>query len=590
MAAEVVAAKGAIAAAEKVGSKLVELGIGPVSSAVAKWKNKRNKAALGRALSHLRYLKTILHVDAEVDLSTFYYPSRLEVKGARHVVHSLDDLPERRNFVVQGTVGQGKSIFLRYLAIQELKRGKRLPLFFELRRVTLYGGVKQGLNALLKTYGFEVSDALFHFYANTGLFVLFLDGFDELAEEVVPAICNEIEELARSFPTLQIVVSSRPNGGIESSAQFRTLKLADLGPADHRPFLQKIISDSEQIDLLMGAIQKSPQDIRQLLRTPLTLSLLVLVYRSENDIPPTLAGFYDHLFWAILARHEKSKLGGTRKRKSGLGDRELEEFFQALCFVSKIKGARSFSVSTFSQLARTAQTYLKLDCEPANLLEDLTKHVCLLTQDGLEYKYVHQSVQEFFAASFVKASNDEFARKFYDRLSEPNKWRGWEQELSFLVEIDRYRYLKLFYVPLCTKFLSKLPQERIVTLAEASALLSQVQFHIRISSPGDIAGYVSFGNSTYVENYFQLSVYRTEPFRRLFEAILKKYQSLKEKEPSLFANEHTYVEATPDVIREFLVEAQIVAVVKTVVEDIASKVGRAIASIAREEQKVLMLE
>src|ERR1700742_4593753 len=65
---------------------------------------------------------------------------------------------------------------------------------------------------------------------------------------------------------------------------------------------------------------------------------------------------------------------------------------------------------------------------------------------GFKYHFIHKSVVEFHAASFISHAAEETAQKFYSKL-EGGKWPKWQEELRFLSQIDRYRYLKYFYIP-----------------------------------------------------------------------------------------------------------------------------------------------
>lgn len=68
----------------------------------------------------IRLVKTILQPEKAVDLSSFYYPSKIRVEKNRVTINRFSDFGYDGNILIEGTVGQGKSIFLRYLASVEL--------------------------------------------------------------------------------------------------------------------------------------------------------------------------------------------------------------------------------------------------------------------------------------------------------------------------------------------------------------------------------------------------------------------------------------------------------------------------------------
>ena len=78
-----------------------------------KWKVSRSQDDLYKKMAVVRNVKTILQVEKEVDLATFYYPTRVETKDKGDItIDDLDDLAHPGNILFQGTVGQGKSILI----------------------------------------------------------------------------------------------------------------------------------------------------------------------------------------------------------------------------------------------------------------------------------------------------------------------------------------------------------------------------------------------------------------------------------------------------------------------------------------------
>src|SRR5262249_28468935 len=144
-----------------------------------KWRTATNISQLYKRIETVQKIKTIWQVDKEVKLMTFYYPSKLIIDDTPKEITAIKQIPAPGNFVIQGTVGQGKSIFLRYLSIRELAQSQRIPIFAELRRVDETGLIAF-LRAQLKWLGFEMDDDMFDFYAGSGKMILLLDGFDEL--------------------------------------------------------------------------------------------------------------------------------------------------------------------------------------------------------------------------------------------------------------------------------------------------------------------------------------------------------------------------------------------------------------------------
>jgi len=438
---------------------------------------------------------------------TFYYPSRIQIDNTPTVIADIHDFAPSGNCVIQGTVGQGKSIFLRYLCIRELRQGKRIPIFLELRRIEKGQSFRSYLYAVLTAYNFDVDDTFFELYASSGKFVLLLDGFDELDSDLVTSVINELELLTQRHTSLQIVVSSRPSSGIERSPHFRVYQLSPLTADDHKPFLEKVVPDQERLKDLLRAIRQSTVQILQLLTTPLMLTLLVIIYKADQTIPNTLSEFYENLFQTLLTRHDRTKPGFTRKRQCALSDRELKTVFEGFCFVTRQKGLLVLNEEQLSESLQVACKVTRTKCEEQGFSEDITKVACLMQEEGFNFHFIHKSVQEFHAASFIRHSHDDLAVKFYSKLVGP-EWSKWQQELIFLSQIDKYRFTKHFHAPSILHAFERLGIKPGEHLAEEQVinLLNRNIMHVTVQTPTNpVSTTISLFSMEYALQMFEMS-------------------------------------------------------------------------------------
>lgn len=429
-----------------------------IGSAFGKWKASTFPKKLAKKIANLEKVKTVWQLDKEVKLSQFYYPSRLDrIDKHRSEANSLNDIG-RGNTVIEGIVGQGKSIFLRFLAVQELSSAGtgRLPIFFELRNILPGKNLRENLYKELENYDIKITDEIFDYLANSGKIVLLLDGFDELHDDLVKGVIYELESFAERYENLQIVISSRPNHDIQKSRHFGVAKISGLTHHDYLPFLRKIGLTIAKSDELVQAIENSPSQINDLITTPLMLTLVVIVYQTEREIPTDLPEFFDKLFQTVFTRHDKSKPGFKRKHYSGLSERELQRLFEAFCFmVMQNKFSRSLTKDQFEHAFDQALKHCpKISCELENFRLDLTQVACLMLDEGLDATtFLHKSILEYYAAAFIKRCPSKAAEKFYTAVAA--KHLHWQQVLKFLAQIDAYRFGKMFIIPNHSAFLKE---------------------------------------------------------------------------------------------------------------------------------------
>lgn len=421
---------------------IYELGKSRFSHKLKAWRATQAQKTLASKLRGVRMVKTIWQIDKEVDLADFYYPSRILVGDTRRVINDLDDFPYSGNIIVQGTVGQGKSILFRYLTSRELARGRAIPLFVELRRIKDNHTLASHLVGELLSLGLEADQELLFFLAREGKLILFLDAFDEVKESHRAQLIDEIEHLSRRHEKLRIVISSRPNSGIANSPLFRVFPLAALQRDEYEEVIQRMAKPPSVAAKIIDGVKKAGQAVRQILDTPLMVALLVFRFNVDQSIPENTVAFYYDLFDLLLRRHDRSKAGYIRPRKSGAGDAKLHDVFNATCYLTRKADLSAFSFSQLQGFVKEAIQVVDGDLDGATILQDIIDITCLVLEEGGECKFLHRSVQEFHAACFIKTRPEEMAIKFYQSM--PRRWSQWQGELRFLEQIDRYRLLKYF--------------------------------------------------------------------------------------------------------------------------------------------------
>ncbi|EKE07776.1 MAG: NACHT family-like protein NTPase [uncultured bacterium] len=413
-----------------------------------RWDASTFPKKLARKLRVIEEVRTLWKPDQEVSLLDFYHPPKVRVGNQAKPLNRLSDLGPG-NFVIEGIVGQGKSILLRHLAMQEIvsNDARSLPVFLELRSLTSKFGLIEAINAQLANFDVDIDEETLQFLCRSGRICFLLDGFDELDDSLVKETLTLITNYGTKFPELQIIITSRPGNEIQKCTSFKMIRIAGLGVSDYSPFLLKLGLDSIKITQIKEAIRKSPSNVSELITTPLMLTLVVMVYESEKEIPETLPEFFDRLFRVVFSRHDKLKAAFNRKHHSGLSERRLQELFEAFCFMAMQNSfTRSLSHKQFQIAFDEALQYSEnCKCEMEAFKQDLTKVACLMLEEGLDTTtFLHKSIMEYYAAAFIAHSMDEVASLFYKGVQESS--RPWWEVLSFLKNIDPYRFARDFEV------------------------------------------------------------------------------------------------------------------------------------------------
>ncbi|MFJ3464083.1 NACHT domain-containing protein [Achromobacter spanius] len=458
---------------ESVWGKLASLG----ATYFKKMKLYEVEVKIAERVCQLDRVRTLLTGDNPTSLSSFYYPSRvcnMENDFKVSSVSCLDDIGESGNVVLIGTVGQGKSVFLRYLAVKEALRGVRLPIFLELRSIDASNNLESVLCKALDSIGFHGIDLQgCHHLLKHGELVIFADGFDEVRRDSVLSVRNDMGKLMSHFPASRWVVSSRPGSlgrHMDTIPSVQYFRLERLRPSDFEPFMQRLGISEELVTAILKEINQSTNDIQSVLSTPLLMTLLVITFNQSNGLPSTLHDFYLLIFNVVAWRHDGLKPMYQRERATTLSTQEMQDVFESFCYFTKDFGV-SLSDEQFSKGARLAANYTQRSFHPDGLRADLTESLCLMIPDGLKTAFIHKGIQEFFAATFVKNStNDAFVQAFYANAIRGHRFYDWQQEVGFLERIDQFRYLRYFRLPAIEKTLDDLSysENSRVTISKAN--------------------------------------------------------------------------------------------------------------------------
>ena len=497
------------------------------SGTLKKWKREQVINELYRHVESVRKVKTLWQVDKPVDISEFYcFPHVVLPNNKRRKIACVGDVTASSNILIQGIAGQGKSILLRYLCAIEMQKGRQLPVFIELRKVSEKTTTFDLIYEWFAILGLELDERAINELGKLDKLAFFLDGFDEVKDDLKSRTIQEIEYLSQVTKPSKVIVSSRHDSGIEVSSFFDVVQLDNLRAEEYQVVINQLSNSPEDAELLINQIEAKGREIQELLITPLLVTLLLITYKSFQEIPDELTDFYDALFQVLLKRHDGTKPGYKRERYCAINDKQHRDLFDSFCFESKKTGHASFDYTEVYTLAEKTFKKVHLELDPTTFLEDIVKVTCLLVRDGEEYRYIHKSVQEFFAASYVSKRPEEIIKRFYTALLDKDIFQNWDQELRFLQEIDTFRYAKYFRIPLLRKILGLSREEKLrkprATLVKAAEYFGGVNLAlISVSGKTRLSPSVIGPRSL---------PFQFMPFRRLMEidySVIEKRESEK---------------------------------------------------------------
>lgn len=402
-------------------------------------------------------VRTIYETRKPTHISEFYYPTKVSWNDDSYTINQISDIRISNNILVVGTIGHGKSMFMRHITLNEVISKRTLPIFFELRRLKKNEKLITALTEnLTDLFDIEINNEDFYTLARDGVLTLFLDGFDEISDfEVINEIIRDLESWSTRFPHMRIVCSSRPDSALQNSPHFFPIKICNYDESDQNQFLFNLTKDHNITAQLMDKISTSSMSMQQLLCTPLMLTLFLKTYEVKLKTPLTLSEFYADLFDVLMNRHDALKAPFNRSRFIDLEDSVLQDIFEEFCLYTKNNGNKvTFSKIYFKDGLEESVKILKLSIDPKNLIEEFTKNICLILQDGNDYSFIHKSIQEFFVANLIKSFDIDYLKEFYTQMRCIEASQEYSIELAFLRELDKLNYTKYYLMPNLSYFTS----------------------------------------------------------------------------------------------------------------------------------------
>jgi hypothetical protein len=374
---------------------------------------------LDRALNKYFYAKTFLSTNEPLPLYDFYVPLSVSCGDALVENTSIEDLMQANKFaVVMATGGSGKTMMMRHLFVDTIRKTHQLPVFVELRELnntdsTLFELIKKKLSASK----FDFSDEYIEKAFEAGHFALFLDGFDEIGFQRRNQTIKEIQEIADKYEENYIVLSSRPDDSLFQWTLFNVWQVAPLNLTLACDLVEKTEADEEIKEKFVKALRGELfEKHHSFLSNPLLLSIMLITYKDSANIPQKLSTFYERAYTALFEQHDAKK-AYYREKRSKLDILEFRKVFSAFCFLTYNQRLFNFSETGFFEYLDKTQKLSGLNFNKKDFLEDAIQAVCLLIRDGLEIAFSHRSFQEYFAALYIsQISSAENQRKAIERL------------------------------------------------------------------------------------------------------------------------------------------------------------------------------
>lgn len=390
--------------------------------------------------------------------------NRFESEDDTTIINRLPTelIKKYKKLLITDTAGMGKSTILKYMFIDLIDKGLNevgIPIFVELNRLnknrSILIEIQEEMDSLSKKFD---SNLLFKLI-QTGGFIFFLDGYDEISIADRNDVIQDIQAFISKAGTKNYyILSSRPEDSLASFGDFQSFKIQPLAKKEAFELLTKYdISNQKKIsEELIKELKTGKYDsIDEYLVNPLLVSLLYIAFNYKAEIPLKKHQFYRQVYDALFNSHKLAQGQKPHEKRSGL---DIDDFNRVLRFVGYeclISIGVQFGKDTILESIKKAKTFCgNLKFAESDFLKDLMTSVPLFSKDGTEYKWNHKSLMEYFAARFIaedaKEKQDAILSSIYN--SEDNY--KYINMLDIYYDIDYKGFSKNITLPLLEKFIT----------------------------------------------------------------------------------------------------------------------------------------
>lgn len=467
-------------AAKPLVETLVKKLIAPKISKFSDWCEDRYKEYLIPKAEHFQeylersYIKygivnTMVFHNSQRELKDIYVTQtivKMNSSWEEDDATKIDQFPKEllkkyKKILIQDTAGMGKSTITKRMFIDLIDNGMDglgIPIYIELNRLSKGHNLLQEIQKELNSLSEEFDNDLLLRLIQTGGFIFFLDGYDEISITDRNEVTLEIKDfISKASEGNYFILTSRPEGNLTSFGDFQLFNIQPLTEDEAYELLKKYdkSKNKELSTKLVKLLQSGEYDsLEEFLENPLLVSLLYTAYDYNGSIPLEKHRFYGVVFEAYFEKHDNTKAMKKREKHSGLNYDSFDRILRYIGYDCLINVGVKFNKDTILNTIRKAMEF----CGISNIseyafLEDLVSTVPLFCKDGTDYKWVHKSLLEYFAARFLFCDAKQCQDTLLTAIYNNDQVAKYINMLDLYYDIDVKGFSKNITLPFCESYL-----------------------------------------------------------------------------------------------------------------------------------------
>ncbi|MDJ0580710.1 NACHT domain-containing NTPase [Crocosphaera sp.] len=317
--------------------------------------------------------------------------------------------------MILGKPGVGKTMFLKYLAIQ-CTRGEfvetKIPIFIPLKKYAEAENspdLSSYMIKWLKDCKITNASEKLERILTAGRGLILLDGLDEVKEEDNERVIRNIENFYNLYHKNQFAVTCRIAAKEYTFTQFTEVEVADFDDEQIKNFVNSWFKIKQLPEYPKHFLEqlKNNSTIKELANNPLLLTLLCLEFEDSGNFPSDRADLYARATNTLLRKWDDKRYiyrqqvykELTPKRKEGLLSQIAFKTFDKKEYFFKQRTIESYIGEYICNLPTAPKEQTKLDIDSQGVLKSIeAQHGLLVERARGIYSFSHLTFQEYFTS------------------------------------------------------------------------------------------------------------------------------------------------------------------------------------------------
>lgn len=420
---------------------------------IAYYKRAYNNYSIINTLAFKERVKKLK--DIYIPLTIYPVDNKKEKKLTKIEGYPKELLDKYGRILITDTAGMGKSTLMKRMFLDVIDGQFGIPIFIELRRLNenndILNEVAIQLGGLNDGFDKGILETLFV----DGEFIFFFDGYDEISSSNKAFVTRNIQDFVAKAPNNKYILTSRPEEELACFGEFQEFRIRELKKVESYDLLRKYDISGKTSRLLISKLETGNYSmINEFLKNPLLVSLLFAAFDFKQTIPLKKHIFYRQVFDAYFDSHDLSKGDSyVHEKKSNLDLDDFDKVMRKIGYECLRKQKIEFEKDELLNIIDSAKSgFSNLKFASTSLLGDLLKAVPLFCQDGMYYKWVHKSLQEYFAAEFIYKDSKNNQDAILTALYKSKKIDLYINLLDLYFDIDPVGFQKNIVKPLLESY------------------------------------------------------------------------------------------------------------------------------------------